>query len=71
MDDQSIHVRVPDGDMIVGYIAMFKVIGRKGEAYWAQRMSGLNDMEALGMAVDMANSCQADIGRSKTVVEDE
>lgn len=43
-------------DRVFGYVLMAKVLGADGSYYWATRKSDdINDMEAYGMAQDMAN----------------
>jgi hypothetical protein len=68
--EQHIEIPFDEGQMVLGYIACFKVIRADGTPFWALRTTGINDMEALGMAHDMVNSIQADLMSAK-VVRDE
>lgn len=52
---------IPEGHVIVGYVAHLKVLDKDGEEYWATRDNGLGDMEMLGMAHDMVNEYQSSI----------
>lgn len=48
--------KIDDGHIVVGYVAVLKVLDKNGEVYWATRSDDLNDMEAYGMmhnAVEM------------------
>lgn len=55
---------VKEGQMITGYVLVAKVMDMDGGYYWATRKSeDINDMEAFGMAQDMAN-CFGDALRS-------
>lgn len=65
-DAHSIQVNgLEEGEMIIGYIGMFKVLSREGKYYWATRSYDVNDMEALGMAHDMVSSFGSDINGGK------
>lgn len=44
-----IDVNIPEGDMVVGYVAQFKVLASDGTYYWASRKQDVNDAEAVGM----------------------
>jgi hypothetical protein len=56
---------MPEGHTLVGYIAYIKMLDRDGEVYWASRDDGLNGMEMLGMAHDMATEYQVDLANSR------
>lgn len=56
---------VPEGHLVVGYVAHLKVLDEKGELYFSARSRDVNDMEALGLSVDMANSWQRDMQNGK------
>ena len=62
---------LPDEHIIAGYVTHIKVIDENGEMYWATRMEGLNDMEAYGMAQDMANSFRRDLTNGKEAPRDD
>lgn len=61
---------VPEGHIVVGYVAHLKVLNEKGELYFSARSKDVNDMEALGLAVDMANSWQRDLNDGKRMVDE-
>lgn len=67
MSSHSIEIsKLGSEDMIVGYIAMVKVMDKEGGYYWATRgSSDLNDMEKLGMATDMVNCFTEDLREGK------
>lgn len=47
---------LPEGHIIVGYVTSIKILDEEGNYYWSLRKRDLNDMEAFGMATDMANT---------------
>ncbi|MGW4127979.1 hypothetical protein [Amycolatopsis japonica] len=53
--------KIPDGHVIVGYIAAIKILDEDGECYFAVRNDGLNMMETLGMAHDLAATAERDV----------
>lgn len=61
---------MPDGHLVVGYIAMIKMLDAKGNLYWSLRMLDLNDMEAYGLVMDAANSISRDLQSGKNIVDD-
>lgn len=61
MSSQDVQVALDEGDMIVGYVATFKVLSKDGTYYWATRVKEVNDMEALGIAHDMTDMFQSDL----------
>ncbi|MGH3433181.1 MAG: hypothetical protein ACRDQB_10125 [Thermocrispum sp.] len=63
--------RIPSDHMVVGYVAYLKVLDENGDMYFAQRIEGINDMEALGMATDMQNNYQVMLENSVVEIEDE
>jgi hypothetical protein len=71
-NDMNLHVgHMPEGHLVVGYVAHIKVMDDNGELYFATRVNGLNDMEMLGMAQDMATSFGAVLNNGKNTVEDD
>lgn len=56
---------MPEGHVVVGYIAYIKVLDKNGEAYWASRNKDLNMMEQLGMALDQFEETKADVNRTR------
>lgn len=56
---------VPDDHLVVGYVAHLKMLDEKGQLYFALRTHGLNDMEALGLTCDMADSIRGDLQAGK------
>lgn len=61
-DEAHIEVaNIPEGHVIVGYIAQFKVLDEDGELYWAIRRPDVNTMEAYGMACDLADTIRGDL----------
>lgn len=72
--DRSLSIdvdRLDQGDMITGYIVCAKVLTEEGKCYWAMRNKDVNDMEALGMAHDMADTFQRQISNSDVHPGDE
>jgi hypothetical protein len=61
----TIDISVPDGHIVVGYVAHLKVLDEIGNLYFGLRSKDVNDMEALGLAVDMVNSFQDDLQSGK------
>lgn len=47
--------KLPDKTMIVGYAVMVKYIDESGKVYFSRATKDLDDMEALGLAMDMQN----------------
>lgn len=41
--------RIPEGHIVVGYVAVVKLLDEEGKEYWATRSQGINDMEGFGM----------------------
>lgn len=57
----NVEVDLPEGCVLVGYIAHLKVMKPDGSMVWAQRSKDISDMEALGMAVTMVENIKADL----------
>jgi hypothetical protein len=57
---------MPDGHVVVGYIASLKMLDEEGTIYWAMRNDGLNSMESLGMASDLHNEYRVQLEQTKT-----
>lgn len=71
MGKQSIWIdNIPDGDMIVGFVASLKVLGESGDYYWAHRSNNLGGMEKLGMATSMAADYSDDLRNTRSPVEE-
>jgi hypothetical protein len=62
---------MPTGHTMVGYIAYIKMLDAEGEVYWATRDDGLNDMEMLGMAHDMASEYQTYLAANRRDLEED
>lgn len=61
---------IPEGDVIVGYVASLKVLAADGSYYWASRKEGVNDAEAVGMLTVYLDDCRDDFRKfPKTLVE--
>lgn len=61
----SIDASIPLGHIVVGYVAHLKVLDENGELYFAIRTRDLNDMEALGLALDLKRSIEDDLQSGK------
>ena len=53
--------KIPDGHVIVGYVAALKILDGDGDVYFAIRNDGLNMMETLGMARDLSATAERDV----------
>ena len=49
---------IPENHIVAGHLTYLKVLDENGEEYWAMRTAGLNLMEGLGCATDMANEAR-------------
>lgn len=56
---------LPEGHVILGYIAHLKVLDTDNSLYFAMRSKDLNDMEAYGLAIDMADTIRSGLQKSK------
>jgi hypothetical protein len=56
---------LPDGHIIIGYVAHLKVLDDYGRLYFAMRTKDVNDMEAFGLAHGMVDSIRADLQNNK------
>ena len=57
--------QVPEGHIVVGYVAHLKVLDENGELYFSARSKDCNDMEALGLTYDMLQSWTRDCQTGK------
>lgn len=62
---------VPEGHLVVGYVAHLKVLDEEGKLYFSARQKDVNDMEALGLSTDMANSWSNQLQWSKGDSDDQ
>lgn len=57
--------QVPEGHLVVGYVAHLKVLDENGELYFSARSKDVNDMEAIGLSYDMLQSWTNDTQSGK------
>lgn len=55
-ESRSIPIRnLSPTDLVVGYVAYFKMIDKHGDVYYAARNDGLSDVEKIGCAVALSD----------------